>query len=179
MKGVYYVQTSKIALIHPSFSGLFVTWAYFPQTTLPPWVTRPSSDTLTSMIVPFVMTPRDVYIGEDGFFLTPTIGRQNVAFSSGWVTCAFLNRKAMGRTKRSYLGGFRVNPSPTKQTLVTILFQPFLLLFPVFITLNTSASDWARTLGRGTSHLPAFSFRFCLTMEESSFAWEVDSRSSK
>ena len=33
--------------MHPSFSGLFVTWAYLPQTTLPPGVTSPSSLTLT------------------------------------------------------------------------------------------------------------------------------------
>ena len=40
-------QTSRTALMHPSFSGLFVTWAYLPQTTLPPGVTSPSSLTLT------------------------------------------------------------------------------------------------------------------------------------
>jgi hypothetical protein len=48
------------ALMQPSFSGLFVTWAYFPKTTLPPAVTMPSSDTLTSMTVPLVSTPREV-----------------------------------------------------------------------------------------------------------------------
>lgn len=31
----------------PSFSGLLVTWAYLPQTTLPPGVTKPSSLTFT------------------------------------------------------------------------------------------------------------------------------------
>lgn len=31
----------------------------------------------------------------------------------------------MGRINRSYLGGFRVNPSPTYVTLVTILFHAF------------------------------------------------------
>lgn len=46
------------------------------------------------MTVPFVITPSEVYIGEDGFFLTPMIGRQNVALSSGCVTCAFLKRNA-------------------------------------------------------------------------------------
>jgi hypothetical protein len=36
------VQTNSVALIHPSSSGLFVTCAYFDQTTLPVCVTRPS-----------------------------------------------------------------------------------------------------------------------------------------
>ena len=48
---------------------------------------------VTSITVPFVMTPKLVYRGELGFFFTPMIGRQNVAFNSGCVTCAFLNRK--------------------------------------------------------------------------------------
>ena len=39
-------------MIQPSFSGLFVTWAYFPHTTFPPLVTRPSSLILTSKTVP-------------------------------------------------------------------------------------------------------------------------------
>lgn len=43
--------------MQPSSSGLLVIWANFPQTTFPPAVTRPSSETLTSMIVPLVMTP--------------------------------------------------------------------------------------------------------------------------
>lgn len=60
----------------------------------------------------------------------------------------------IGLMKRSYLGGLRVKPSPTKQTLVTILFHAFFCLFPVLMTLSTSVSPWARTLGRGTSHLP-------------------------
>ena len=51
--------------------------------TFPPCVTSPSSLTLTSTTVPFVMTPRLVYSGDDGFFFTPRMGRQNVAFSSG------------------------------------------------------------------------------------------------
>ena len=64
------------------------------------WVTRPPGKalamplSLTSTIVPLVMTPNDVYMGELGFFFTPMIGRQNVAFSSGCVTCAFLKRSA-------------------------------------------------------------------------------------
>lgn len=66
---------------------------YLPQITLPPCVTRPSSLTFTSMTVPLVITPNDVYKGEDGFFFTPRIGRQKVALSSGCVTCAFLKRK--------------------------------------------------------------------------------------
>lgn len=60
----------------------------------------------------------------------------------------------IGLIKRSYLGGFRVKPSPTKQTLVTIRFQAFFCLFPVLMTLSTSVSPWARTLGKGTSHFP-------------------------
>lgn len=100
-------QTSNTAFMHPSFSGLLVTWAYFPakcisyctilvtgggnyeflpHITFPPCVTNPNSLTLISITVPFVMTPRDVYIGDEGFFLTAITGKQNVAFSSGCVT---------------------------------------------------------------------------------------------
>ena len=50
-------HTSSTALMQPSFSGLLVTWAYLPHTTLPPGVTSPSSLTLTSITVPFVTTP--------------------------------------------------------------------------------------------------------------------------
>lgn len=77
----------------------------------------------------------------------------------------------MGRINLSNFGGFRVNPSPTYVTLVTILFHAFsmqyncritcqiyqmilLLLFPVLITLKTSSSPTALTLGIGTFHLP-------------------------
>lgn len=67
--------TSSTALMHPSFSGLFVTCAYLPHTTLPDGVTSPRSAQLTSMIVPLVMTPSDVYSGDCGFFLTPADGR--------------------------------------------------------------------------------------------------------
>lgn len=35
------------------------------------------------------------------------------------------NNPTMGLIKRSYLGGFLVNPSPTYVTLVTILFHAF------------------------------------------------------
>lgn len=45
------------ALIQPSFSQLLVICAQRPQTTLPPAVTKPSSLTLTSMMVPLVRTP--------------------------------------------------------------------------------------------------------------------------
>lgn len=37
----------------------------------------------TSMMVPLVITPREVYIVEEGFFFTPTMGRQKVVCSSG------------------------------------------------------------------------------------------------
>lgn len=53
-------QISKIALMQPSFSGWLVTCAYFAHTTFPPCVTIPSSLTLTSIIVPFVITPSEV-----------------------------------------------------------------------------------------------------------------------
>jgi len=88
-RGIY---TNRTALMQPSFSGWFVTCAYFPQTTctqnnrhaldartttmeqhthkdetsvvcprtFPLVVTKPSSLTLTSMMVPFVMTPKSV-----------------------------------------------------------------------------------------------------------------------
>ena len=84
--------TSKIALIHPSSSGLLVTCAYFPQTVAPLVVNMPSAATFTSIIVPFVITPSDVYMLEDGFFFTPTMSKQKVVFSSGWLTCACLLR---------------------------------------------------------------------------------------
>jgi len=95
--------------MQPSFSGLLVTWAYLPQTTLPDGVTKPKSEQLTSMMVPLVMTPKEVYSGDCGFFLTPMRSSWKVALSSGWVTCAFLKRSAAGRINRSYLGGLRVN----------------------------------------------------------------------
>lgn len=53
-----YDYTSNTALTHPSSSGLFVTWAIFPHATLPVVVTKPSSETFTSTMVPFVRTPR-------------------------------------------------------------------------------------------------------------------------
>jgi hypothetical protein len=72
---IFLYYTSKTAFIHPSFSGLFVTCAYFPHTTLPDCVTRPNSDTFTSKIVPLVITPNSVYNDEDGFFFTPIISK--------------------------------------------------------------------------------------------------------
>lgn len=51
-------QTSKTAFIQPSFSGLFVIYAYLLNTTLPVYVTNPNSVTLTSITVPFVNTPK-------------------------------------------------------------------------------------------------------------------------
>lgn len=45
------------------------------------------------MMVPFVMTPKLVYMVDVGFFFTPMMGKQNVALSSGCVTCALLNRR--------------------------------------------------------------------------------------
>lgn len=83
----------------------------------------------------------------------------------------------MGLMKRSYFGGFRVKPSPTKHTFVTILFQAFFCLFPVLMTLSTSVSPWARTFGRGTSHFPCtkhpmFAFRnLCCLLTSVSKSW--------
>lgn len=155
----------------------------------------------TSIIVPLVIIPSCVYVGDCGFFLTLRISSWNVAFSSGWQTCAFLKRRPVGLIKRSYLGFLRVNVSPTKQAFVIIRFhclaalvlvncllfhntwfrpslhtedtqtknfvvrtEYILLRFPVRNTLKISSSAIGLTLGTGTSHLPAFSFLFCLTV---------------
>lgn len=75
------------------------------------------------MMVPLVITPREVYIGPLGFFFTPMISRLNVHLSSGCVTWALVNRNPDGRMNRSYFGGFLVNPAPTKVAFVTILFH--------------------------------------------------------
>mmetsp|Transcript_8306 Transcript_8306/g.16309 ORF Transcript_8306/g.16309 Transcript_8306/m.16309 type:complete len:200 (-) Transcript_8306:179-778(-) len=165
--------------MHPSFSGLLVTWAYLPHTTLPEGVTRPRSLTLTSITVPLVITPRLVYSGDCGFFLTPMISRWNVHLSSGCVTWAFLKRRPVGRIKRSYLGGFLVKPSPTYVTFVIIRFHAFFFRTPVRITRNISASAMGRTFGTGTAHLPAFSFLFCFTVLERTLARDTPSRSIK
>merc|ERR1712087_179305 len=150
--------------MQPSFSGLLVTCAYFPHTTFPPGVTRPSSLTLTSMTVPLVMTPIWVIVWPLGFFFTPMISRQKVVFSSGCVTWALVNLRPVGRMNLSYFGGFLVKLWPTKVAFVIILFHCFLFLLPLRKTLKTSSSAMGRTLGKGTSHLPAFSLRFCLTV---------------
>jgi len=65
-----HIYTNKTPLMQPSNSGLFVTCAYLPHTTLPDCVTRPNSLTFTSKMVPFVITPKLVYNGDDGFFYT-------------------------------------------------------------------------------------------------------------
>ncbi|MFS8029666.1 hypothetical protein Hanom_Chr17g01524971 [Helianthus anomalus] len=75
------------------------------------------------MMVPLVITPREVYIVPLGFFFTPIISRLKVHLSSGCVTWALVNRKPLGRIKRSYFGGFLVKPCPTNVTLVIILFH--------------------------------------------------------
>jgi hypothetical protein len=85
-------QTSRTAFTQPSFSQLFVICAHLPQTTFPPAVTNPNSETLTSMIVPFVSTPSWVYRGFCGFFLTLMIGSWTVTPSSGCVTLHFSGR---------------------------------------------------------------------------------------
>lgn len=198
------LYTNKTAFMHPSFSGLFVTWAYLPATQeiwftggfreglekkhkgeqisypkqlflqeLPdqvhwhsperktnvstnfggrrelyryylsdydkhqimldnqipkesttivmPWLAKYAWH--TSTIVPLVITPREAYIVPFGFFFTEIMSRLKVHFSSGWVTWALVKRRPVGRTNRSYFGGFLVNPAPTKVALVTILFH--------------------------------------------------------
>src|SRR4051794_284327 len=77
----------------------------------------------------------------------------------------------MGRMKRSYLTGRRVNSGPTNVGLVIMRFQLLRWVFlPVLITLNISSSLIPRTLGRGTLNFAAFSARFCLMADESAFA---------
>ncbi len=154
-------QTKRTPLIHPSSSGLLVTWAYLDQTTLPVCVTSPSSDTLTSSTVPFVITPNDVYVFDCGFFFTPNIGNLNVVFNSGCVMFAYLNRRPIGRMKRSCFGGLRVKLSPTKHTLFILRFQHLRLRLPERITSNISAYVIGFTFSRGTFHFPAFYLRFC------------------
>lgn len=138
-------------------------------------------------MVPFVITPSCVYIGDCGFFFTPMIDNWKVAFKSAirsfqsaqsyyftdysrCVTFARLNRNAIGRTNLSIFTGLRVKPSPTKVAFVTIRFQALLLLFPVRITLNISSSAIPRTFGNGTAYFAALSLRFCLRAVLSAFA---------
>mmetsp|Transcript_9299 Transcript_9299/g.15281 ORF Transcript_9299/g.15281 Transcript_9299/m.15281 type:complete len:206 (+) Transcript_9299:1-618(+) len=177
--GMTTIYTRSNALMQPSISGLLVTCAYLAKITFPVCVTKPSSDTFTSMIVPLVMTPRLVYNADCGFFLTLTISKQKVIFSSGWVTCAFLNLKAEGRIYLSNFGGFRVKLSPTKETLLTIRFHAFFFRLPLRRILNISSSVMAFTFGMGTCHLPAFSLRFCLIMFERTLVRLTCSRSKR
>jgi len=72
-----------------------------------------------------------------------------------------------------------VNPSPTKVGFVITRFQLFPFDFPVFKTLNTSSSAIPLTFGNGTLNLAAASFRFCLTILESCFAFFSCARSSR
>jgi hypothetical protein len=60
---------------------------------LPPVVTMPSSETLTSITVPLVMTPSWVYIGDCGFFFTPSICSWKVAFKSAAARCKLEARR--------------------------------------------------------------------------------------
>src|SRR5689334_15085397 len=81
--------------------------------------------------------------------------------------------------KRSYLGGLRVKLSPTKHGLDTTRFQFLVFFLPVLIARNISSSETGLTLGIGTAHLPAFSFRFCLIVLLSTLALVTPSRSNK
>ncbi len=77
-----------------SFTGVLaspVCTQPVPQTTFPPGVTKPNSLTFTSIMDPFVITPKLVNKGECGFFFTPIISKQKVVFNLGWVTCAFFH----------------------------------------------------------------------------------------
>merc|ERR1719261_1774700 len=118
-------------------------------------------------------------MAEEGFFFTPKISKQNVAFSSGCVTWAFFMRSPDGLINRSYFGGFLVKFGSTNVILVTTRFQAFFLRLPDACTRNISSSATALTLGIGTDHFPAFSARFCLMLFERIFARDVPSRSSK
>lgn len=61
--------------MQPSFSGLFVIYAYLDKTTFPVYVINPKSETLTSITVPLVITPKLVYKADYGFFFTPTMSK--------------------------------------------------------------------------------------------------------
>mmetsp|Transcript_2674 Transcript_2674/g.6375 ORF Transcript_2674/g.6375 Transcript_2674/m.6375 type:complete len:240 (+) Transcript_2674:152-871(+) len=171
--------TSRMAFTQPSFSGLLVTCAYLPQTTLPAGVTNPRSATFTSITVPLVRTPNWVIPLPWGFFFTAKMSRWKVACSSGWQTWALVNRRPIGRIKRSNFGGFRVKPGPTNVHLVTMRFQALRLRLPVLTTLKISSSVIGRTAGSGTFHLPAFSLRFCLIVLLRTLARDTPSRSSR
>lgn len=75
-KTVWTVQASSLKM---SFK---VTWIKTHKLQLLNYIFYVSSVLqLTSTTVPFVITPSCVYIGDWGFFLTPMIGRQKVAFN--------------------------------------------------------------------------------------------------
>ena len=73
----------------------------------------------------------------------------------------------------------RIVPPAARLTLVTMRFHDLDFFLPVMTVLNISSSAMGLTLGRGTAHLPAFSFRFCFTVLESTFARVTPSRSSR
>lgn len=76
--------------MQPSSSGLLVTCAYLPQTTLPDVVTNPSSDTFTSITVPC----RDLEVGM-GVDLRK--GEPAVVFWFGvWCVCCCCCQGALG-----------------------------------------------------------------------------------
>ena len=140
----------------------------------------PISDTLTSIIVPFVRTPSWVNRGLFGFFLTEIIGSWTVTLSSGCVTWAFLYLKPIGRMKRSYFTGLRVKSEPTNVGFVIILFQPFFFVFcPVFTTEKASSSEIPRTFGNGTENLAAFSLLRFLIAVDRAFAFVASDLSNR
>ena len=75
-----------LGVLCPSATSAQRTGDILDQTTLPPVVTMPSSLTFTSMMVPLVRTPREVYRGDWGFFLTPMMGSWKVVFSSAMLS---------------------------------------------------------------------------------------------
>ena len=58
-----------------------MTWQNLDHITFPVWVTSPKSPTFTSIIVPFVITPSEVYNLDWGFFFIDNIGSLKVALS--------------------------------------------------------------------------------------------------
>lgn len=95
------------------------------------------------------------------------------------MTCAFLKRNAIGRIKRSIFGIRRVNVSPTKVTLFTNRFHDFLPRLPDVTAFSISSYETGLTFSIGTAHLPAFSFRFCFSEFDSTFARSASLRSIK
>ena len=99
--------------MQPSNSGLFVTCAYLPHTTLPDCVTRPNSLTFTSKMVPFVITPKLVYNGDDGFFYT----RKMKAGKGGKHDACSGHEKAI-HAVQSRKGALTLTPKMSKQNVV-------------------------------------------------------------